>query len=135
MCILLSNLEVGDGHPAWEDVSSSNSHLKTLWTQWDRLKIFGGVLYRIWEKRDVDEQSTTDKKTQDLLHFVHDIPYSGHLGVDKTFERLKNGFYWPEMKEYIKMYCKSCHKCSARKPRKNNPAHLAVTWLGSLLNE
>jgi hypothetical protein len=32
-------------------------------------------------------------KTQDILHYSREIPSAGHLGVDKTLEKLKIGFY------------------------------------------
>jgi hypothetical protein len=30
-------------------VSSGTSQLKTLWSQWDRLDLHGGMLYRKWD--------------------------------------------------------------------------------------
>lgn len=135
ICLLLSKLEESCTRSAWEEVYSGSSHLKTLWTQWNRLRILGGVLYRTWEKEDVDDQCiqliVPAAKRLDLLKYMHDLPSSGHLGIDKTFERLKNGFYWPGMKEYVKNYCKSCHHCSARKPsRKQNKAPMGNYIVG-----
>jgi hypothetical protein len=40
-------------------------------------------------------------KTQDILPYSREIPSAGHLGVDKTLEKLKTGFYWPNMKDYV----------------------------------
>ncbi|VDI59554.1 Hypothetical predicted protein [Mytilus galloprovincialis] len=59
-------------------------------------------------------------RTQELLHYFHDVPSAAHLGVDKTLEKLKNGFYWPNMKEYVQAYCRSCDSCFARKPKKES---------------
>lgn len=65
------------------------------------------------------------------MKYMHDLPSSALLGVDKTFERLKNGFYWPRIKEYVKNYCKSCHHCSAKKPsRKQNKAPMRNCIVG-----
>jgi hypothetical protein len=57
-------------------------------------------------------------KKQDILHYFHDIPSAGHLGVDKILEKLKTGFYWPNMKDYVQKYCRSCDRCFAQKPKK-----------------
>ncbi|CAG2221022.1 unnamed protein product [Mytilus edulis] len=38
--------ESGSQKPPWESISSGTSALKTLWGQWDRLEMHGGVLYR-----------------------------------------------------------------------------------------
>jgi hypothetical protein len=43
-------------------------------------------------------------KKQDILHYFHDIPSAGHIGVDKTLEKLKTGFYWLNMKCFIVLY-------------------------------
>lgn len=127
--------------PAWEEVSPGSSHLKTLWTRWNRLRVLSGELYRTWEKEDVDDECikliVPAAKKIELLQYMHDLPSSALLGVDKTFERLKNGFYWPGIKEYVKIYCKSCHHCSAKKPsRKQNKAPMGKIILsGNLLSE
>jgi hypothetical protein len=34
-------------------------------------------------------------KKQNILHYFHDIPSAGHLGVDKTLESLKQDFTGP----------------------------------------
>lgn len=35
--------------PVWEDILSEGPVLKTPWTQWDRMEVRNGVLYRRWE--------------------------------------------------------------------------------------
>ena len=52
----------------------------------------------------------------DLLREAHDAPLSGHLGRDKTFERLKRAFYWPKMHLTVSDYCTTCPSCQAVKP-------------------
>jgi hypothetical protein len=49
-------------------------------------------------------------KKQDILHYFHDIPSAGHIGVDKTLEKLKTGFYCPNMKNYVQRYYRSCDR-------------------------
>jgi hypothetical protein len=41
----------------------------------------------------------------------HDTPYGGHLGVNKTVERLKRAFWWKHMTRDIEDYVKSCEAC------------------------
>lgn len=55
---------------------------------------------------------------QEVLHYHHDIPSAGHLGTEKTLERLKQGFYWPSMKDCVIDYCLSYDNCAARKQSK-----------------
>jgi hypothetical protein len=51
-----------------------------------------------------------------LLFEAHDAPLSGHLGRDKTYERLSRAFYWPKMHHMVYEYCKTCPSCQAIKP-------------------
>ena len=46
-----------------------------------------------------------------VLKLAHDIPMSGHLGVNKTLDRIQNHFYWPGIRSDVSNYCKSCHTC------------------------
>ena len=112
--ILLLELEVANKRPKWESVSSGTSALNTLWSQWDRLEIIGGILFRKFESNDeqstIKQMTVPQSKKQEILHYFHDIPSAGHLGVDKTLEKLKAGFYWPNMKNYVQRYCRSCDR-------------------------
>ncbi|CAC5407930.1 unnamed protein product [Mytilus coruscus] len=121
---IFAAFESGPQKPPWESISSGTSALKTLWGQWDRLEMHGGVLYRRFETnigQAARKQMIVPKsRTQELLHYFHDVPSAAHLGVDKTLEKLKNGFYWPNMKEYVQAYCRSCDSCFARKPKKES---------------
>ena len=46
-----------------------------------------------------------------ILSLVHEIPMSGHLGVNKTYHKILNHFYWPGLKADASNYCRSCHTC------------------------
>ena len=39
-----------DSKPKWDDISHMCLTVKHYWSQWDRLKIIKGVLYREWYK-------------------------------------------------------------------------------------
>jgi hypothetical protein len=47
----------------------------------------------------------------ELLHDAHDSIISGHLGENKTYNRLREHSYWPRMRCIIKDYIKSCDAC------------------------
>jgi len=56
-----------------------------------------------------------------LLHEAHDSPVAGHLGRDKTYERLARHFFWPKMAATVHDYVRTCpscqrNKCSNRRP-------------------
>jgi hypothetical protein len=59
-----------------------------------------------------------------LLYEAHDAPLSGHLGRDKTCDRLTRVFYWPKMHHMVYEYCKTCLSCQAIKPSHQAPMGL-----------
>lgn len=46
-----------------------------------------------------------------VLHLGHSIPWAGHLGQEKTEERIGSRFYWPGLHRAVVEYCKSCPEC------------------------
>jgi RNase H-like domain found in reverse transcriptase/Reverse transcriptase (RNA-dependent DNA polymerase)/Integrase zinc binding domain/Integrase core domain/gag-polyprotein putative aspartyl protease len=60
----------------------------------------------------------------DLLKEAHDTATSGHLGRDKTFERLARTFYWPRMRKLVDEYVRSCPSCQSVKPSQRLPIGL-----------
>ena len=109
--------------PEWNQVSSGSSALKTLWRQWNRLEMHAGMLFRKWT--DGDQLDSTfqlivpDSKKLQVLALSHDVPSAGHLGVDKTLDKVRQSFYWPAMSDDVRRYIKSCDSCTARKLSRN----------------
>ena len=48
---------------------------------------------------------------QDLLQMYHSHPLSGHFGVQRTYLKVKNKFWWPNMKQSITQYIQLCLPC------------------------
>ena len=46
-----------------------------------------------------------------MKYLVHESPMSGHLGINKTYHKIINHFYWPGLKSDVSKYCKTCHTC------------------------
>ena len=59
-----------------------------------------------------------------LLYEAHDIPLSGHLGLEKTLARLSGTFYWPGIRQDTHDYVISCPSCQRNKPINARPAGL-----------
>ena len=57
-----------------------------------------------------------------VMSLAHEDVMSGHLGVHKSYCKLKDSFYWVSMKKDIKQFVSSCHECQmAGKPNKKIP--------------
>lgn len=51
----------------------------------------------------------------EILTLNHDIPVTGHQGIDRTTARVKKNFYWYKMGDSVKSYIRSCSTCNERK--------------------
>ena len=57
---------------------------------------------------------------QDILGIAHETPLAGHLGVNKTFQKILDHFYWPNLRKDVVGYCKSCLAQMVGKPNQTN---------------
>ena len=58
----------------------------------------------------------------EILSIAHESPMSGHLGINKTYHKIINHFYWPCLKSDVSKYCKTCHTCQmVGKPNQTIP--------------
>ena len=90
-----------------------------------------GVLMRKWRPRDVpaDEEWTVahqivmpKKYRGEILSLAHESAMAGYLGVNKTYAKILNHFYWPHLRKDVSEYCKSCHVCQmVGKPNETIP--------------
>ncbi|XP_042247194.1 uncharacterized protein LOC121882816 [Thunnus maccoyii] len=46
-----------------------------------------------------------------IMHLAHTLPWSGHLGRNKTYLRLASRFYWPSMYTDVQTFCRTCPTC------------------------
>lgn len=62
-----------------------------------------------------------------LLREHHDSPISGHLGRDKTIEKVARNYSWPGLAASVKEYVRTCPACQRNKPTNQAPAGLLQT--------
>ena len=61
----------------------------------------------------------------EVLVACHDDPTAGHLGITKTYEKIRDRYYWNNMFRDIEHWCKSCVDCAMKKiPRGQRKAPL-----------
>ena len=70
-----------------------------------------GVLYRLWiEEGKMNKCILVPKVLQDsMLILAHD--YSGHNGGRRTYNCLKQQYYWPGIRKQVFRHCKNCKEC------------------------
>ncbi|GBL85834.1 Retrovirus-related Pol polyprotein from transposon 297 [Araneus ventricosus] len=47
-------------------------------------------------------------KRDEVLGVAHEIPLAGHLGKQKTKQRIKYSFFWSEIKKDVREFCQTC---------------------------
>ncbi len=56
-----------------------------------------------------------------ILHHYHANPWSGHVGIYKTYKRIHDVAFWPGMWTDIKHHVKKCVKCQTLKGENQKP--------------
>ena len=53
---------------------------------------------------------------EQCISHVHDHPYSGHVGMQRTSDLLSRLYWWPGCRQAVQGYVKSCEACQRNKP-------------------
>ena len=48
---------------------------------------------------------------KEIIAMAHDLPLGGHLGVNKTVEKILKQFFWPGLRSEVAQFCRGCHTC------------------------
>ena len=119
--------------PKWSEISMLSSETKTLINDWDRLIFENSLLCRKWESKDGHKhwlQIIVPTKYRDqILQQLHDSATGGHLGFWRTYNKIQVRFYWPKLREYIKLWVQTCKPCQMRKGPKQTPRASMQTYL------
>ena len=63
-----------------------------------------------------------------IIALGHDSLWGGHMGIEKTEDRVRTSFYWPGLHKDVRDYCLSCLECKKTSPQgKTFKAPLQVT--------
>jgi hypothetical protein len=99
--------------------------MKRYWGQWESLKVMGGVLYRKFEmedgRRHIWQVIMPPNLRKAFLMRIHDDKVVGHLGMEKTRQRVQARAYWFKWRESVNSFCRVCDLCASRKPPQRKP--------------
>ncbi|MES9902836.1 MAG: reverse transcriptase domain-containing protein [Sedimenticola sp.] len=105
------------------DLNRETPNVRCLWRQKEDLLIRDGILYR-----QVTDKNTFARYqlivpvqlTRTILENLHSCPTGGHMGFEKTVDKIRQKYYWYGMLSQVKKWCKSCKDCAQSKsaPRK-----------------
>ena len=102
-----------------------------------RMKLWEGRLYHLWwpqrkGQRDETRQQLAVPKSlrTEILRMQHDEILAGHLGFNKTYERMRERYWWPNMWTEVKEYVLSCPECQQQKASRHKPYGLLAPITG-----
>lgn len=62
------------------------------------------------------------ERRRSLLSSCHDNVTAGHLGINKTYWKLQERYYWPKMLSDVANYVRNCKVCAQHKVEQKAPA-------------
>ena len=105
--------------PTNEVLATEQVEVQQLCRQWEQLCVKEGVLFRVWTelggKLDQLLMVVPGSLREEVLTGAHDNVVGGHLGIKKTYSKLKQTCYWVGMKQDIANWIKGCRLCQGRK--------------------
>ena len=121
--------------PPWQEVSPRSPTFKVLWSEWDRLLLKDGLLFRKRIDKDGSLKSwqlvVPCKLRRSIFDMCHGTPFGGHLGSRKTLGKIRTRFFWPRCSEDVKVWVQQCDNCTANKPLlRHTHARLQVYTVG-----
>ena len=111
--------------PTKAEIEPESAEVKALAGRWRLLSLQNDVVSRTIVPRPgkvILQKVLPQALRVDVLHQLHDLRVTGHLGIQRTVERVKQRFYWPGLSLDVARWCASCEQCAGRKgkprPRK-----------------
>ena len=104
----------------------TSSSLTKRWKQlYKQLVVQDDILWRRYKKAPEEDVSLLPIIPEDLQEEIikmnHDPPHCGHLGVERTIERIIAMAYWPGLRRSVDNYISNCESCQVVKAKASQP--------------
>ncbi len=100
-------------------IQGKSRKFQLLLQKWQQLYVNEGLLFHRYEDCQGKEQWAQlvlpESLQAEILHSLHSGVAGGHLGEEKTLNRLRERFYWPGHTEDVHKWCQQCPQCAQRK--------------------
>ena len=96
-------------------VSSPQSKLSRM--DYAKFRWHDGLLFRNNQMYIPDDATSRLQ----VLQYCHDSPLAGHFGVQKTLELVTRNYWWPQLRQFITDYVRSCDVCCRSKVPRHRP--------------
>jgi len=113
---LIREIEAGC-RPEWRDICNRGPIYKSYWVQWKSFALRDGVLVRHWESTDGRKKTAQvvvpQSKVDEVLTELHGGASGGHLGANKTMDKVRQRYYWLRLRDDVERWCRQCDVCAA----------------------
>lgn len=116
----------------WINLQRQDPTLKDCWTraatessttEFPRYQVESDLLYRCTldgDGREYQQLVVPESERDHLIGVAHGLPEGAHIGVKRTYARLHNWYYWPNMYKHVQEHtraCEACQKTGKERPR------------------
>ena len=79
--------------------------------------VINNILYHVWVRKGkntepVEQICITDNFKELVWKAMHTVPPAGHLGITKTYAKMRNRYFWPNMSAETTDYVQQCEICA-----------------------
>ena len=85
-----------------------------------------GILRNLAKKDGHTRLVVPKNLVEEVLSMCHDLPVMGHQGMDRTYGRVKEKYYWYQMNQSTRQFISSCSTCNKHK-KANRKAKCPMT--------
>ena len=112
--VWISNLIEKNGENKPEIKNFENVIRRLFYKEYEKLRLVENVLYRMYEDNNgvLINQFVMPKQIEEkIVKHIHESIFNGHLGRNKTMEKVTTRFYRPYIRKTIKRVIKQCEVC------------------------
>ncbi|GFU47757.1 retrovirus-related Pol polyprotein from transposon 412 [Trichonephila clavipes] len=134
--LIIEFRESSDEKSSWQDIAYFHPTTKRYWALWDSLHLRNGVLYRKWESDDgktfMWQLILPKTRVSTALKELHGSPIRGHFLCYEDLTKVRELFYWKNVRSDVEKCCHICDPCAARKgSRKRTRGRLQLYNVGA----
>ena len=110
-----------DATPTQADLTLQSPTTTHLWLCRKQLQMKQGVLFYEWD-HGVQKSLllVIPRSLKDVIGLFHDTKVGGHLGHEKTKEKIRQRAYWYGMTTDVDMYVATCRQCNLNKKSRSS---------------
>lgn len=97
--------------------------------QSDQYEVIDGLLYHLWYpggprrmQRTKFQLAIPSVLRQPILQALHDRIEGSHFGITRTYEKIRERYFWNTLHRDVKTYVQSCPACQLKKKPRSSPA-------------